>query len=271
MNQLIDDQKKEENNYETIDLSKAIMDKIKSGGIKMKSRWIFYAQNLGIRSGLVLVIIALSLLINIFLYILQQNHALEFLDFGVAGLNIVLSNIPYDLTLLILIFGVASNVVLKKIEIENKKYFFFISVIVIAISTACGIIVFSTGINDTISEKIAKEKERIPVVDRFYEQKRFELDPQNSLIGQVVQFKVIQEPFVVVTNNGELVTVLYNTKLIVPGGVNSFDIGQIIKAIGQREQNNFKAEQIKLISNTDSFSPSFAPVSLTTVEVQMER
>lgn len=256
--------------YGSVDLSKAIMQKIKSGGVKMKSRWIFYAQKLGLRSGFILLITVMALFINIFLYILKQNGALEFLDFGVTGLDVVLSNVPYDIFLLVIVFAVLANLILKTFDIEHKKYFYTLSVVSVVIATGCGVAVFSSGINDTIREKIQHEKMSLPMVNKFYKQDRLQLNDDNSLIGQVVSYDidVKDQPFMVITKNGEMITVQCENCL---KHFNNIDIGQIIKAIGQMQNNQFVAQQVRLMSNEAVFRPIISPMPLTQVEIKVSR
>lgn len=250
-----------------IDISKKIMEKIKSNGIKMKSRWIFYMQALGLRSGFVLMLLILAFLMNILLYILKQNGALEFLDFGISGLNIVLANIPYDLIFLIFCFLIIANVIIKRFEIDHKIYFYGFSIFAVLVSVLCGVAIFATGINDAIREKISQNKKTVPIVNNFYGAKRLEMNDDNSLIGQIVQFKVIQEPFIIITKNGEIVTVVFDQKTAAPV-FSPITVGQMIKAIGQRQQNNFTAQQIKLISSGEHSQPFFSPMPMTTIQVR---
>ena len=110
-----------ENNH----LEEKIMEKIKVGRIKFKSRYVFLAEKLGLGSAFVLSVILAVLFFSLLLFYLQASDNLIYLSFGSRGLLAWLESFPYLLVIIFTVFVVLSALLFRKSEISYKKPFIY--------------------------------------------------------------------------------------------------------------------------------------------------
>lgn len=240
------------NKDEKIDFSSKISERIKNGKVKMRSHLFFIAEKLGLESGLLLTIILGVLLISLALYIMQQNGVFEFAEFGPRGWRVVLQNIPYDLLALVIVFFILANLIIKQFDFSYRHPFYIFSSGIIFIVGIIGFIVFWTGVTDAIyggSTSILND----------VAQKRIIHTPNGhiALIGRVVGSKdKAVRTILIQTPQNQIIKVNFDSDL---DNDDLFAEGHILKIIGQKQGENFKAELVKIL--TDSYNRYFRSVS----------
>lgn len=152
----------------TKDIEKEIMSQIKKDEIKIKSRWVFIARKLGLQSGLALTVVVLIFLINAFFYYIKTNEILLPLHYGPAVWQKFLHSLPYDLILLIIIFLVFLNYIIKKFDFSYKKSFMLILTVLIIFTIVWASILFSSNFNNLLRSKLEREAVYVPFITDFY-------------------------------------------------------------------------------------------------------
>ncbi len=149
-------------------IKEKIVSQIKKDEIKMKSRWLFVAQKIGLKSGLALTFILLIFLLNAFFYYIKSNNLLMWLHFGPATWQKLLHSLPYDLILIILAFSLFLNYLYKKFDFSYQRSLSLIVVTFFIIIVLGAIILFSTNFNVFLSHRLERYSIDVPFLTDFY-------------------------------------------------------------------------------------------------------
>ncbi len=144
------------------------MSQIKSGKLGMKSRWVYVAKKIGLKSGLGLAMLILAFLINLFFFYIQANNLLPFLHEGGSTWQETLHSLPYDLILIILILIFGLNFIIKKFDFSYKKPFSVIFSVFIGLIIWAAMMLFISNFNVTIKDKLEHNDYYIPYLEHFY-------------------------------------------------------------------------------------------------------
>lgn len=237
-------------------LSNQIMQKIQKEQVKIRSKWFFIAQKLGLESSLALLIICGVIILNAILYIMQKNNAFEFISFGIPGWQVVLNNIPFDLIIILILLIIVANITYKKFDISYHKPFYYFTIILIAVIGFIGTLLAYSGINEEIVEENIQTQEQTllntrtknsmqysikkTIPKRIYN-KRVVFHPigNRAVIGTIVECS--DNNVVILTTNAEIVTLKLDDLKY------DCQINQIVKSIGLRNNNIFKPQVIQTL------------------------
>ncbi len=150
------------------EIKNELMSQIRKNELKIKSKWVFIAKKMGIKSGLALVILLLVFLINAFFYYIKTNNLLISLHYGPAFWQRLLHSLPYDLILIIIVLGVLLNFIVKRFDFSYKKPFAFISAVFIIFIILGAFTVFATDFNTLLRQGLARCPFKIPYISDFY-------------------------------------------------------------------------------------------------------
>lgn len=240
-----------------IDISKNIKEQISQNHIKMRSKWFFIVEKLGLESGFLFSLLLGLAILCFVLYIMEQNGAFEFTEFGVQGLPVIFDNIPYDLVVAAIVLFALANYIIKQFDFSYRKPFYLFSCSALILISAVGIIMFWTGVNHLMMEKLASA----PIVKNIAS-KKITNSPQGekAIIGRIV--KVGSGVVTLQTVDGKQLGIVINQKIERPLDVR-FIPGQVIKIIGSKEGEKFKAKFISIIQSNNRFIkivPIISPV-----------
>jgi hypothetical protein len=129
-----------ENNH----LEEKIMEKIKAGQVKLKSRYIFLAEKLGLGSAFILSVILAVLFFSLFLLYLQTSDNLIYLSFGSRGLLAWLESFPYLLVVTFTVFMILSALLFRKSEVSYKKPFIYFLLVLLGFIIIAGGVLAAT-------------------------------------------------------------------------------------------------------------------------------
>jgi hypothetical protein len=90
-------------------LENSIMGKIKSGQVKLKSKYIFWAEKLGLGTAFALTVILSILFFNLILFYLKETDNLKYLSFGKFGIFAFLESFPYLLVVVFIVLIVLAG------------------------------------------------------------------------------------------------------------------------------------------------------------------
>lgn len=223
-----------------INLSEKVANRIKKEHLKMRSRWVFVAEKLGMEGGLVLSILVVVMLISLILYIMEKNGVFEFSDFGPSGWSVILENIPYDIFFLAILFFLVANFIIKKLDFSFQRPMYIFSSIILVIIAFVSIALFWTGVGHELLEKTTNNS----VVGKLYNNKiTSSPQGQRAMLGKVVGLE--RDAILIQIPSGQILRVRLNSPIERPFDVR-FSLGQAIKIIGRVQNDIFQAEVIKL-------------------------
>jgi hypothetical protein len=134
-----------------------IMDQIKSGRAKSRSRWLVLSEELGLRTTWILTVFSLIALINLFIYMLSRSPEWDFMEFGASGWGIIFEQFPYGWMGLAMGLIAFSLYAMKKFSWSYLFPFKLFSVLLISGIFMAGGVAFATGVNDTLYNKLIEE------------------------------------------------------------------------------------------------------------------
>lgn len=218
-----------------------IMSQIKSGKVKLRSRYIFLAEKLGIGSAFVFSILLAVLFLALLFFYLKSSDNLFYLSFGSRGLFAFLETFPY-LLLVSLVFSIfIAGFILKKSGVMYQKPFGYLAIGMIGIIFLVGTFLTFTNLIQKLEERSYKRMGPEKALSLLIHQ-RF-TDNENGTAGRVVEigenYINIQTPFG--TQKLELNKITCD-KIV-------FSEGSFVVAVGEKtEENIFLVEKIKVIN-----------------------
>ncbi len=102
-------------------IKKIVMEKIEKDEVKMKPKWQFKAMVYGMKSAVIILLLAGAISLLMMAYLAQKYTPLELLDYGDVGREILLSDFPYLFLGGVLIACLGSGILYSKIGDHYKK------------------------------------------------------------------------------------------------------------------------------------------------------
>ena len=145
-----------------------IMQKIKKDEIPVKSRWLFWAEKIGLQSGLAFGVLILIFLFNAFFYYIKTNDLLMSLHYGDSVWQKFLHSLPYDLISTIIVLTIGLNLIVKKFDFSYKKPFVIVITIMMVAIVLLSSLLFSTQFNYSLRHGLQNSEFNVPFLTDFY-------------------------------------------------------------------------------------------------------
>lgn len=221
-------------------LEDRIMPKIKNRQVKLRSKYIFLAERLGLGSAFALSVVLAALFFNLFFFYLKATDNLGYLSFGSDGVYAFLESFPYLLTVSFILFLFMAGHLLTKSDYSYKKPFRYFAVSLIFIVMAAGGTLAYTGISEKIEEQAFGNRAPGIFFKPFI---RRGIEPRNrGIAGKISEvgsdYLIIETPFG--TQNVDL-------KNLESRVVQKFEKDQFIMAIGERKGEIFAAQAVRIV------------------------
>lgn len=227
-----------ENNQQQ--LEEKILAEIKSGQLKLRSKYVFLAEKLGLGSAFALSLLLAALFFSLSLFYLKASDNLIYLSFGSRGLFAFLESFPYLLVVVLVIFILLAGFILKKSEVAYRNHFSFLAIALLVFVVLSGIALSLTDINRRIQHGAMGR----PVMMSMFRPMGDE--GFRGLAGRVLE---IGDGFVAVQTPCRKINLLSR-------GVPDFAIieiqpGNFIVAVGERRGDQFIAERIRIVDERE--------------------
>ncbi len=225
-------------------IEEKIMSQIKSGKVKLRSRYIFLAEKLGIGSAFVFSVLLAVLFLALLFFYLKSSDNLIYLSFGSRGLFAFLETFPYLLLVSLIISIFIAGVILKKSGVLYQKPFGYLAIGMVSFIFLVGIILTFTNLIQRLEERsykrIGPERFFRPLIHQEF------INKENGTAGRIIE---IGENFV---------------NIQTPLGIQKLDLnkvdytsitlkeGSFVMAVGEKEEKNvFLVEKIKVINEEE--------------------
>lgn len=222
-----------------------IMNQIRSGKVKLRSRYLFLVEKVGTVGGFIFSLFFSIFLINLVLYYLKATGSLEYLSFGSSGVLAFLESFPSILLILGIIFTFATGYFMAKNDISYKQPFVYMVFGLIVLIIFSSSVLASTGFNEKLEEVSQAENAASSVLRPFFNR---EIDSRDfGIIGRII--KIEKESIVLRTIND---TVLLVPDKVKKNAVEDFsklnaEYGDFVTAVGKMIEGEFKVLNIKKI------------------------
>lgn len=217
-----------------------IMSRIKSGKIKIKSRFNILSHKLGLGSGVVLAGLLLVFTVSGLIYWIRTNQDLATLTPGYGyRMRLFFLTFPYLWLMAFVLFFIFLSFLLKKYDFSYKKPFIMILALIIALISLLSIVSYQHPLLANYLRKINKTT--------------YLSRPQHLgfVVGQVKTINNSQ--LILTTKNNQEYIVLYDKQTVLenlPIKANDF-----VRAIGKIQNNELKAEIIINLNKQKQFFP----------------
>ncbi len=206
------------NNHKS-DLGNVVMERIKSGQVKMRPRIHFVAGSLFIGAGLAGVIVLAVFFVNVASYKLRTLGPFGYLWFGEYGIRPFLATFPWA-AFVVAICGLVIGIsLLRRYDISYKKSFVGLILGLIAVVLTAGWLMDLTGINERFV--------RFGHMRGLYQEQFVGSD---WIAGEVIAAESNQ--LQIETPNGDQATIEWNDRTLLPFG-SDFKVGDKIRAVGK--------------------------------------
>ena len=218
-------------------LENKIMSQIKSGKLKLHSRYIFLAEKLGLSSALVLSALLAVLFCSLLLFYLKEKDNLVYLSLGRLGILAFLDSFPYLLVAVFVVLLFAAGYLISQSDWSYKKPFKYVAFGLLAFVLLIGSTLALTGVVRKMEEQAFRGSGPGMFFRPFFEQ-GIEMRGR-GIVGRI--FEIDGDYLIVETPHGLQNVSLKNLRC------EQFKKDDFIIAIGQRKKDVFMAEKIQKI------------------------
>jgi hypothetical protein len=216
-----------------------VMDEIKTGKIKLRSRFVFLLEKFGVGGAIAIFALISALFFSlVFFYMFATDH-LQYLSFGSRGIYAFLESFPYLLVISFIVIMAIAGFILKRSGFLYQKPFGWLALGLLVL-----IIILGTGLAFTsLAEKIERhtfENRRgaifmHPFLDQGLERRGHGIAGKISGIdGTTITISTPRGTEIIDVSKVE------NKKLI------ALEIDNFITAVGAREKEIFKALDLRI-------------------------
>lgn len=189
-------------------LDKKIMEKIKKDKIKMRPKFVFVAEKIILVIGLVLSVIISIILINLALYIIKNNGAMEFLEFGREGWAAFWEAFPYGFLIWTAIFIGLTYLTFRQFDFSYKKPSFQFIIMILATGIGGGLLLSESHANEVLQGPATKNN--IPIISHAYRS----AEPKVFNSGTFVKVENVYDGYVITKlPNGKILVIKTNNNL----------------------------------------------------------
>jgi len=219
------------------ELEKNIMDKINTGQVKPRSKYLFLAEKLGLGTAFALSVVLAALLFNLILFYMKETDNLHYLSFGKMGILAFLESFPYVLVIIFILFIVLAGYLTTKSDISYKKPFGYLaSVLIVSVMFFGGMLTYTK-----IAESIEKGKHPF---NRFLMKGSLEMR-EKGIAGIV--FEKGEDYLIVETPHG--LRSINSTEI--KDDLAEVEKGEFVMAIGDNLEYDFVAQKIRILKEED--------------------
>jgi len=228
-----------------INIEDKVMSEIKSGRIKLRSKYIFLAEKLGIGSAFALSVLLGILFFTLVLFYLRASDNLRYLSFGSRGFFAFLQSFPYALVLAFIVAIFIAALIIKKSGVLYQRPFGRIAMIMVG----CVLVIGTTLAFTDIAERIERRAFDAKRPDGKFFRPLFGAGFSSHGSGLAGRIVGIDGKYIEVQTPSEVVKIDLSKLHEMPEGEikeNSF-----IVAVGERKNGIFEPESIRILSGDD--------------------
>lgn len=220
-------------------LPKKIIDKLKTGKIKMKPKIYFILKALSYLFLGVIIVLSGLFLISFMFFIFRINNLIYLFGFGFFGIGIFLKLLPWILVLLILILVLIFESIAEKHRIIWRKPVLYSLVVFVAIFLFFGFVISKTDFHSGILK--TANQNHLPLLGGFY--KEFG-DPKDRDVHLGSILEVRDNNILILTPEGEEIDVFFKEDFF---NKEEFKKGDNVIVLGKKKENKIDAIKIRKI------------------------
>lgn len=111
---------------ESKSLESAVMERIASGHIKLRSRYVFLAERVAFGSALLFGALASALVFSLIFFYVRETETLAYFAFGSDGVSAFLESFPFGSVIAFVVLSFATALLLRRADISYRRPFVFV-------------------------------------------------------------------------------------------------------------------------------------------------
>lgn len=232
-------------------VSGQVLDKIKSGDVKMHSKSYFVLKTILFILGTILALTFTLFIVSFIIFILRANGILFLPGFGFRGFGAFFTSFPWILLAVAVLFIVVLELFVKRFKFGYRNPFLYSVIGIVAIALIGGFIVAQTQFHGKLFNN--SQVRGLPIAGHLY--KRYGTRPiRNVYIGTVLE--ETDDGFKMETREGDKFSVIISPDTFFPHGRNIQD-DDIVIVMGKRNNGVIEASGIRVFENgSDIFIPN---------------
>jgi len=230
-------------------ISDKIIDKIKSGDIKMKPRISFILKITLMSLGAFFLFFFIIYLVSFIIFSLRASGVLFMPRFGFRGIGIFLGSLPWFLILIVVILIVMLEIFSKRFVSVYRRPIIYSLLIIIVLALAIGFLIEKTPFHPSLFLNARDRK--LPVMGQFY--RNFGAPSIHNVHRGVVS-EIMDSGFKIETPREETLTIIIvsETRIFSDGEI---ERGDEIVIFGERSDGTVKAVEIRQIEKDFNLFP----------------
>lgn len=239
-----------------------VMAKIKSGQVKLRSKYIFLAEKLGLSSAFILSVLLAVLFLSLVLFYLRASDNLFYLSFGSIGLFAFLESFPYLLVIALIVFILVAGLIIKKSDVSYQKPFGYLALGLVGFILIAGVGLALTNIAETVQKSSLNIRPMGMMLSPFGAGEASE--GNRGIAGRITEvgngYALVQTPNNIIKLN------ITDDAIILP------EVGQFVVAVGARGEGEFAVEMIRQVNEAqmkmirNKVHRKFGPLDQGTIE-----
>ena len=219
-----------------------IMGEIKSGRVKLRSKYIFLAEKLGLGSAFVLSVVLSILFFSLFLFYMKTADNLEYLSFGKYGFLAFLESFPYLLVVSFILFLFLAGYLITKSDVSYRKPFKYFAIALLFFIIISGTSFAFAGVVEKIEKEAYSSSHAGMFIKPFFKKG---MKMRGRGISGVV-FEIGDNYLIIETPCG---LQKINLEKTIVETLQQFKKGDSIVAIGERRAEDFLALKIRVVGD----------------------
>lgn len=228
---------------------KGLLSKIKSGEVKMRPKYYFVLRGILFASAFVVLFLFMIFLAGFIVFYLRISGVWFLPRFGLFGIKILFSSLPWFLIVLSLILIVTLELFAGRISFIYKRPLIYSLVSIIVIVLVVGLIIGFTSFHTNLFFKAQTGK--LPIIGPVYKERFILPDIQNVHHGVI--YEIRDNSLFIENPRGEILEVIGGDFNIINENIK---IGVPILVVGERTGNVIQARFVKIIEEDLNFFPS---------------
>jgi len=224
-------------------VSSKIEEAIKSGQVKMRPRWHFILKTVLAISGALFALLTILYLASLIIFILRLSGAWFAPAFGIGGIYIFLSHLPWLLVFLAVVFITVLELLASRYSLAYRQPLLYSALVIIILSILGGYGLERTELHGRLADYA--EKDQLPFAGQIY--RNFNRQRFNDILRGEVS-STTDEGIIIKNRNNEYLNIIFTPQTRF-SGKNDFKFGDFVVILGDRDDQNIQAKGVSAIKN----------------------
>ena len=234
-------------NQESKSLINKVLDKVKTGQIKMRPDSYFVLKTVLTILGIFVIAIFILFLLSLISFNLRASGIWYLPKFGILGFGSYLRLLPWIIILVVVVLVILLEYLAKRFSLVYRRPIVYSLIFIVLLLAVGGLIIDRTPLHPNLFMDI-KERE-IQFMEPFYP------NTENNGVYRGVISELLENGFILQTPNQSVLNVIYKNDTKFPTG-SDFKEDEGVVVIGERKEDTITAEGIlRIHDRLENFEP----------------